>query len=100
MFSPAARAKHDAWLAQFRKYSVEPEGLADAQKQYIAIAKSVGWDGHIEEEEEDDVDLEHLDDSDGDSQSANPGEGSKPKGQGMGTKVSMMSADMGERDTK
>ena len=55
----------------------------------------------MEGPEEEDVDLEHLDDTEEDEpQNADSGVGSKDKSQGMGTKVSMMTADEGERDPK
>ncbi|RXK37128.1 hypothetical protein M231_05579 [Tremella mesenterica] len=41
IFSPAPRAKHDAWLAQSTKYEI-PD---DARVRYIELAKGLGWDG-------------------------------------------------------
>jgi hypothetical protein len=41
MFSPAARAKHDAWVAQSKKYN----DIEEVKGRYIEIAKELGWEG-------------------------------------------------------
>ncbi|WVF65700.1 hypothetical protein IAT40_000431 [Kwoniella sp. CBS 6097] len=65
MFSPASRAKYDAWSTQHHKYSstAGDTGLHEARTRYVMIANSVGWHGRIGEDSDDDeVDLENLDD--------------------------------------
>lgn len=42
MFSMAARAKHDAWVAQAARFSDDTDG---AKARYIEIAKELGWEG-------------------------------------------------------
>ncbi|WVW79049.1 hypothetical protein I302_101012 [Kwoniella bestiolae CBS 10118] len=59
IFSPAPRAKYDAWAAQHTKYSAMTDGQISASQRYIEIAVQIGWSGDIDEE---DVDLENLDD--------------------------------------
>ncbi|WVR09178.1 hypothetical protein IAU60_006240 [Kwoniella sp. DSM 27419] len=58
IFSPAPRAKYDAWVAQHKKYAGQ-DGKERARARYIEIAKRIGWDGAVREDE--DIDLENLD---------------------------------------
>jgi hypothetical protein len=37
-----ARAKHDAWVTQSKKYANDTE---DARERYMEIAKELGWEG-------------------------------------------------------
>ncbi|ORX38897.1 ankyrin repeat-containing domain protein [Kockovaella imperatae] len=105
LFSPAPRAKYDAWVVQHARYSVEGlEGVAKAQERYMSIAREVGWDGHVPVDEDNDEDLEHLDSEDeedhaGKRSSTSTGEvRGKSSNTGMGTGVSMMSREEMEVD--
>nr|XP_018259034.1 uncharacterized protein I303_08577 [Kwoniella dejecticola CBS 10117]OBR81192.1 hypothetical protein I303_08577 [Kwoniella dejecticola CBS 10117] len=92
IFSPAPRAKHDAWAAQHAKYSPKhKEGIEMARQRYMAIAKQIGWNGDGEEDE-DEVDLENLDDSPFDMAKQDKGKikADNPIG---GVKVSVMSGE-------
>ncbi|WVQ93346.1 hypothetical protein IAU59_000414 [Kwoniella sp. CBS 9459] len=98
LFSPASRAKYDAWSAQYQKYAATgATGLNNARDRYVTIAKSAGWDGHVDHDSDDDeVDLENLDDP------AALGEGlqSKKGDNGMGgVKVSVMSEGLVGQET-
>ncbi|OCF60273.1 hypothetical protein L486_02953 [Kwoniella mangroviensis CBS 10435] len=90
IFSPAPRAKYDAWAAQYTKYSSKgDEGKQLAQQRYIEIALQIGWSNNVPNDEEDDVDLENLDDEPIRNKDDNPI---------GGVKVSVMSGDMDEDD--
>ncbi|KAK6904577.1 hypothetical protein I203_105393 [Kwoniella mangroviensis CBS 8507] len=94
IFSPAPRAKYDAWAAQYTKYSSKgDEGKQLAQQRYIEIALQIGWSNNVPNDEEDDVDLENLDDE----PIRNKGKGRDDNPIG-GVKVSVMSGDMDEDD--
>ncbi|WWC73236.1 uncharacterized protein I206_107202 [Kwoniella pini CBS 10737] len=97
IFSPAPRAKYDAWALQFAKYSPNQKaGQEMARQRYLEIARQVGWAGIVEEEEEDDIDLENLDDepSNAGNRDKSQGRADNPIG---GVKVSIMS---GQEETE
>ncbi|WVQ64184.1 uncharacterized protein L199_002346 [Kwoniella botswanensis] len=94
IFSPAPRAKYDAWAAQHTKYSSKGDGGKQlARQRYIEIALQIGWSGKTPTEEEEDVDLENLDDEP--IRNKNYGREDNPIG---GVKVSVMSGEIDEDD--
>ncbi|OCF44909.1 hypothetical protein I317_01188 [Kwoniella heveanensis CBS 569] len=96
LFSPAARAKYDAWSAQHHKYAsvTSPDGLNAARARYVTIARDAGWDGRVDQDDsgdDEEVDLENLDnDVPVDCASSKKG-GDNAMG---GVKVSVMSGGM------
>lgn len=75
LFFPAARAKHDAWLAQGIRYRGQEDA---AREHYLGIASGLGWKAD-EHEDNDEIDWDEED--------------TKPvAGGGLGTAVSSIRA--------
>lgn len=60
MFSMAARAKYDAWVAQAGKQA----NVQDARARYVEIATRIGWKGEGLNDADGDVDLDNLSEDD------------------------------------
>ncbi|KAK4688503.1 hypothetical protein P7C73_g1601, partial [Tremellales sp. Uapishka_1] len=83
MFSLAARAKYDAWVAQAAKY----DALEAARQRYIVIAAQIGWSGEgLDDSEENDID----DEEDGSEDKRRRDKGKKKEAGIMGKSVSVM----------
>lgn len=98
MFSPAPRAKFDAWSSYSAKYLAETNGLDQARERYVEIARGVGWAGEgLNEGDDEDIDLDGIEDE----QIVTRKDKGKEKAQGgMGASVSVMSTgdDESERE--
>jgi hypothetical protein len=98
IFSMAARAKHDAWVAQAAK---QPSTSA-ARARYIEIATRIGWKGEGLNDAEDDVDLDNLSEDDEkererikalSTSGGGKGKGKEGAAGAMGGRVSVMASE-------
>lgn len=99
----AARAKHDAWVAQAAKQT----NIESARARYIEIATRIGWKGEGVNDDDDDVDLDNLSEDDEKERErikalstagAGRGKGKDGAAGAMGGRVSVMASQEGEAE--